>query len=153
MDCCSVRLSCICLSVCNVGLLWPNGWLDQDETWRGGRPLPRPHCVRWGSSFPQRDPAPNFRPVTFMAKRLDGSRCHLYGGRPRLRRHRVRWGSSCLKKGTAPSPCSERDTVAPSFRPMSIVAKRLPILATAEHLSNTVISTDMVSMVFVEGAV
>jgi len=27
--------------VCNVGALWPNGWMDQDETWRGGRPRPR----------------------------------------------------------------------------------------------------------------
>jgi len=34
------------LSVCDVGVLWPNGWIDQDETWHGGRPRPRPHCVR-----------------------------------------------------------------------------------------------------------
>jgi len=26
----SVLLSC--LSVCNVGVLWPNGWTDQNET-------------------------------------------------------------------------------------------------------------------------
>ena len=60
-------------------LLWPNGWVDQDATWYGGRPQPRPHCARW-------DPAPlhkkgvqlpNYRPVTIVAKRLDGSRCHL----------------------------------------------------------------------------
>jgi len=25
-----------CLSVCNVGVLWPNGWMDQDETWHAG---------------------------------------------------------------------------------------------------------------------
>jgi len=25
-------------SVCDVGVLWPNGWMDQDETWHGGRP-------------------------------------------------------------------------------------------------------------------
>jgi len=29
-------------------LLWPNGWMDQDSTWYGGRPQPRRHCVRWG---------------------------------------------------------------------------------------------------------
>ena len=40
----------VCL-YCNVGVLWRNGWMDQDETWHGGRPRPRPHCVRW-------DPAP-----------------------------------------------------------------------------------------------
>jgi len=27
-------------------LLWPNGWMDQDGTWRGGRPWSRPHCAR-----------------------------------------------------------------------------------------------------------
>jgi len=40
-----------CLSLCNVGVLWPkNGWTDQDETWRPGTPQPWPHCVRWGPS-------------------------------------------------------------------------------------------------------
>ena len=29
-------------------LLWPNGCMDQDATWYGGRPPPRRHCVRWG---------------------------------------------------------------------------------------------------------
>ena len=46
-------LSCpACLSVCNVGTLWPNGLTDQDETWHAGRPRPWPHCVRWGPSSP-----------------------------------------------------------------------------------------------------
>jgi len=25
-----------CLSVCDIGVLWPNGWTDQDETWHRG---------------------------------------------------------------------------------------------------------------------
>jgi len=29
-------------------LLWPNGWMDEDATWYGSRPRPRPHCIRWG---------------------------------------------------------------------------------------------------------
>ena len=29
---------CSVLSVSNVGVLWPNGWMDQDENWHGGRP-------------------------------------------------------------------------------------------------------------------
>ena len=29
-------------------LWWPNGWMDQDATWYGGRPRPRPHYLRWG---------------------------------------------------------------------------------------------------------
>jgi len=46
-DRCPVCLSC---TVCNVGVLWPNGWMDQDETWHAGRPRPWPHCVGWGPS-------------------------------------------------------------------------------------------------------
>jgi len=39
----------VCLS-CNVGILRPNSWMDQDVTWHGGRPWPRRHCVALGSS-------------------------------------------------------------------------------------------------------
>jgi len=35
-------------------LLWPNGWMDQDATWYGGRSRRRPHCARWGSSSPKK---------------------------------------------------------------------------------------------------
>jgi len=40
------------LSVGDIGVLWPNGWTDQDETWHAGRPRPWPHCVRWGPTSP-----------------------------------------------------------------------------------------------------
>jgi len=33
-------------------LLWPNGRMDQDGTWHGGRPQPRRLCVRWRHSTP-----------------------------------------------------------------------------------------------------
>jgi len=75
-----VCLSCLSvLSVCNVGVLWPNGWTDQDETWRAGRPRPWPQCVRWGPSSPplKGHILPNFRPISVAAKWLHGSRCHL----------------------------------------------------------------------------
>ena len=36
-------------------LLWLNGWMDQDATWYGGRPQPRPHCGRWVSSSPPQE--------------------------------------------------------------------------------------------------
>ena len=59
-------------------LLWPNGLMDEDSIWYGGRPRPRRHCVRWGpSSHRKRGTAPNFRPMFVVAKRLYGSRCHL----------------------------------------------------------------------------
>jgi len=35
-------------------LLWPNGWIDEDATWYGSRPRPRPHCVRRGPSYPRK---------------------------------------------------------------------------------------------------
>jgi len=33
-------------------LFWQKGWMwmDQDAIWYGGRPWPKPHCVRWGPS-------------------------------------------------------------------------------------------------------
>jgi len=46
-DCC---LSC--LSVCDVGVLRPNGWMDQDATWYGGKPRLRRRFVRCGLSSP-----------------------------------------------------------------------------------------------------
>jgi len=62
-------------------LLCPNGCMDQDATWYGGRPRPRRHCVRWGPNCrsPKRGRSllPNFRPMSILAKRLDGSRWHL----------------------------------------------------------------------------
>ena len=80
-DRCPVCLS-VCLSflsVCDVGVLWLNGWMDQDETWDAGRPRPWPHSVRWGfSSPPQKGGrAPNLRPMSVVAKWLHGLRCHL----------------------------------------------------------------------------
>jgi len=50
LSCLSVFLSV--LSVCDVYVLWPNGWMDQDETWRGDRPWPRSYYARWGPSSP-----------------------------------------------------------------------------------------------------
>jgi len=60
-----------------------NVWMDQDGTWRGGRPQPRRLCIRWGPSPPSQkpkrgcSPLPNFRPISIVAKRLDASRCRL----------------------------------------------------------------------------
>ena len=89
-------------------------------------------CVRLGSSPPKKEHSSphTFWPMSVVAKRLDGSRCHLvrswYGGRPRPRSHCLRWGPSF-------SPM-QRGAAAPTFRLMSIVAKRSPISATAELL-------------------
>ena len=58
-----------------VLVLWPNGCMDQDATWYGDRPRPSPHCVGCGTK--RYSSAANFRPMSVVAKRLDGSRCHL----------------------------------------------------------------------------
>jgi len=31
-----------------------NGWMDEDATWYGIRPRPRPHCIRRGPSSPRK---------------------------------------------------------------------------------------------------
>ena len=67
-----VYRSVVCLSVCDVGVLWPNGWTDQDETWHGVD-LGRGHIVLDGNPTPphRRGTAPNFRPMSVVAKRMD----------------------------------------------------------------------------------
>jgi len=63
--------------VCNVGVLWSNGRMDQDATWYGGTPRPRRHCVRWGIISPIRkwaqQPSPTFRPMSIVTKRSPNS--------------------------------------------------------------------------------
>jgi len=39
------------LSVCDVGVLWPNSWTDQGQTWCAGRPRPS-HIVLDGDRAP-----------------------------------------------------------------------------------------------------
>ena len=57
---CYRTIACpVCLSVCNVGVLWPNGFMDQGATWYGDRSRPRPQRVRWGpSSAPKESQQP-----------------------------------------------------------------------------------------------
>jgi len=88
----TVVLSCAVCPVCGVRALWPNGWTDQDETWHAGRPLPWPHCVRWGPSSP---PLKGHSPPIFGPCLLRPNGCMdqvvtWYGGRPRSRRICVR---------------------------------------------------------------
>ena len=96
------------LSVCDVRALWPNGWTDQDETWRAGTPQPWPHCVRWGPSFPSPKGAqhPIFGPYLLRPNGCMDQDATSYGGRPRPRRLCVRWDPAPSKRGGggAPSP-------------------------------------------------
>jgi len=56
-----------------IDLLRPNGCMDQDVTWYGGRPRPMRLCVRWGPrSPPQKGGGQKIRPMFIVTKRLDG---------------------------------------------------------------------------------
>ena len=44
---CYWTVVCLSCPVCDVGVLWLNAWMDQVETWHGGRPRPQPQCIRW----------------------------------------------------------------------------------------------------------
>ena len=44
-------------------LLWPNGCMDQDATWYGGRPRPTRHCARYGPSYPQKKGHTHAHPI------------------------------------------------------------------------------------------
>jgi len=106
----SLSESCTSAPTFRPCLLWPNSWMDQDTIRYGVRPRPRRHCVRRGLSCPSPKGAqPPFRPMSVVAKRLDGLRCHLVWGRPRPRRLCVRWGPS-------PSP-EKRAQPHPIFDP------------------------------------
>ena len=77
---CLYCLSVLSCPVCDVGVLWPNGSMAQDETSHACRRRPWPHCVKWGPSSPSpKGQIPNFRPISVVAKWLDGSRCRVVG--------------------------------------------------------------------------
>jgi len=107
--------------------LWPNGCMDQDASWYGGRPRPRRRCVRWGPSSPKRAQLPVFGPCLLWPNGWMDEDATLYGSRPRHRPHCFRRGPSSPAKG-AQNP--------PSFWPMSIEATvaHLTYCATAEVL-------------------
>ena len=107
------------LSVCNTGVLWPNVWTDQDETWHAARPLPRPHCVRWDPAPPrkgaQQPPHSKFAGAGVACVRIIRGPCLLWpngwmdqhetwhGGRPRPSPNCVKWRSSSpLPQGHPP---------------------------------------------------
>jgi len=67
-------------------LLWPNGWMDQDSTWHGGRP----HCVRWGPGSPppkEKHSIPQFSAHVLWPNGWMNQDATWYGCRPRPRPH------------------------------------------------------------------
>ena len=101
--------------------LWPNGRIDQDAVWYGGRPRPMRHCSVW-TQLPLEKRAhplhPIFGPCLLWPNGWMDEDAAWYGSRPRPRPHCTRRGRSSRERGTA----------APLLWPMSIVA-------TVAHLS------------------
>jgi len=115
---CYRTVVCPVLSVCDVGVLWPNGWMDQDATWYGGRSRTRRHCVRWAPISPQKgahQPLPHFS-------------VHVYWGET------AGWIKMPLgtEVGLGPGDIVLNGHSIATFRPMSIVTKRLD--ASGYHL-------------------
>ena len=65
--------------VCNVDVLWSKRFVGSKLNLACRQSRPWPRCVRWGPSPapPKGQSRPNFRPMSVVAKRLDGLRCHL----------------------------------------------------------------------------
>jgi len=102
-----------------------DGWIKMPLGMEVG--LDPRHIVLDGDPAPPKRAiaSPTFRSMFIVTKRLDGSRCRL------VRRYRPRPAQDTLLHGDPASPV--RGT-SPNFRPMCIVAKRLPISATVDHL-------------------
>jgi len=88
-------------------LLWPNGCMDQDATWYGGRPWLTQHCVRYGPSYPRKKGTPMHPilasvlwPNGWMDEWMDEDAAW-YESRPWPRPHCTRRGPSSRKRGTA----------------------------------------------------
>ena len=103
-------------------LLWPNGCIDQDSTWYGGRPRPTRHCVRCGPSYPQKKG--HTHPNQFLAHVCCGQ---MAGWMKTPLGTEVDLGPGHIVPDGVPAPAKGAQQ-PPSFRPMSIVA-------TVAHLS------------------
>jgi len=79
--------------------------MDQDETWRGGRPRPWPHCVRWGPRSPLQKGAqpllPIFGPSLLWPSGWKDQDATWLGDRP-WRRRRCYMGTQIPVKGAQP---------------------------------------------------
>ena len=104
-------------------LLWPNSWMDQNDTWHRGGPRFRPHCARWGPSSPPQKGAqpPIFGPCLLWLNGWMDQDATWYEGRPRPKPHYV----------------SERGTAAPPLFGPCLLWLRSSISAIAELLFST----------------
>jgi len=89
----------------SVSVVVIKGWMDQDTTWYGGRPQPRPHCVRWGPSFPlKRAQPPVLGACLLWPNGWMVEDATWYGSRPRPKPRCVRRENSAPPKGAQQPP-------------------------------------------------
>jgi len=108
----------VCLSVCpvcDVGVLWPNGSMDENATWYGGRPRLRRHYVRWGPSSPSKGAQSLFSAHVCCGQRAEWIKMKL-GTELGL-------GPGDIVLDGHPAP--PKGAQPPNFWPMSMLAKRL----------------------------
>ena len=103
-------------------LLWPNGCMDQDATWHGGRPRPMRHCVPMWTSYTQKKG--HIHLTQFLAHVCCGQ---MAGWMKTMLGTEVDLGAGHIVLDGVPAP-AKGALQPPSFRPMSIVA-------TVAHLS------------------
>ena len=80
--------------------------MDQDATWYGDSPRPRPHCARWGPSFPSPKKGaqpPIFGPCLLWPNGWMDQDATWYNCRPGPGQHCVRCGPSSTPRDTAPT--------------------------------------------------
>jgi len=102
--------------VCDVGVLWLNSWMDQDATWHGHRPQPRPQCYMGTQLPPKRGTDPHFS-------------AHVYCGQTAgwikmpLGREVILGPGDFVLDGDPAAPLQEKGAQQPpTFRLMCIVA-------------------------------
>jgi len=116
----AVCLSClsVCLSVCNVAVLWSNGWMDQDGTWHGVMPQPRRHCVRRGTQPPpQKGYSPQFSVHVYCGQTAAWIKMPLGT--------EVGLGSDDIVLGGDPAPTPHKGGRAPQFSAHFYCGKRM----------------------------
>ena len=109
-------------------LLWPNGCMDQDATWYGGRPRPTRHCVRCGPSYPRKRGTPTS--TQFLAHVYS---CQMAEWMKAPLGTEVELGSGHIVLDGVPGPPKGAQQPSPLFG-SCVLWPRSPISATAELL-------------------
>ena len=111
-----------------AGLLWPNGWMDKDGTWYGGRHRPS-DVVLDGKPAPKRCTVPSFWPMCIWPNGWMDEDATWYRSRPQPQPH-------CVTREPSAPPPRKGAQQLPLFGPCLLIVAMVAHLGyTAEHLS------------------